>query len=239
MSSNLSIIELVVEATPVVQGVMALLLIMSIVSWAIIFAKSFQLRKAKKLAKEFDELFWNTPDLTGLYNQIAGFQITHSASSAIFDAGFKEFVRLKQQGVIDASDLVTGTERAMKVAFTKQAEELENRIPMLATIGSSAPFIGLFGTVWGVMHAFASLGEVQNATLSTVAPGISEALIATAIGLFAAIPASIAFNRLSVKADKVQNQYENFAEGFLTIIQRQAHAIEKKETQELHEKGQA
>lgn len=232
MSDNLSVIELVVDATPIVQGVMALLLVMSIVSWAIIFSKSFQLRKSRKMAVEFDELFWNTPDLTGLYNQIAGYKVPASACSAIFEAGFREFVRLKQQGVVDASDLVTGTERVMKVAFTKQAEELENRIPMLATIGSSAPFIGLFGTVWGVMHAFSSLGEVQNATLSTVAPGISEALIATAIGLFAAIPASIAFNRLSVKADKVQTQYENFAEGFLTIIQRQAHAIEKKEEKE-------
>lgn len=231
MSDNLSIIELIVDATPIVQGVMALLLLMSVISWAIIFSKSYQLRHSRKLAQEFDELFWNTPDLTALYNQIAGSQVPPSASSKIFEAGFKEFVRLKQQGVSDATDLLSGTERAMKVVFSNQADELENRIPMLATIGSSAPFIGLFGTVWGVMHAFSSLGEVQNATLSTVAPGISEALIATAIGLFAAIPASIAFNRLSVKADKVQMLYENFAEGFLTIIQRQAHAIEKNEVE--------
>jgi len=135
-------------------------------------------------------------------------------------------VRLKQQGVVNSNDLINGAQRAMKVAFSKQVERLENRTPFLATVGSSAPYIGLFGTVWGVMHAFSSLGDIQNATLAAVAPGISEALIATAMGLFAAIPAVIAYNRLAVKTDKVITQYENFAEGFLTIIQRQAHTHE-------------
>ncbi|BBN59355.1 protein TolQ [Hydrogenovibrio marinus] len=226
MSDSLSLTELVFNASPVVQGVMALLLAMSIMSWAIIFAKSFQLKKAREAANEFDELFWNTPELSTLYTQLNNGEVPMTGSSLIFDAGFKEFVRLKKQGVTDTSDLVTGTQRVMKVAFTKQAEILENRIASLATVGSSSPYIGLFGTVWGVMHAFSSLGDVQNATLSTVAPGISEALIATAIGLFAAIPASVAFNRLTVKADKLITQYENFAEGFLTIIQRQAHMAE-------------
>ncbi|MDX1796622.1 MAG: protein TolQ [Hydrogenovibrio sp.] len=226
MNDSLSLTELVLHASPVVQGVMALLLLMSIMSWAIAFAKSYELKKAKRAADEFDELFWSTPELTTLFNQIAAGQVTRSGSSEIFDVGFKEFIRLKKQGVANANDLVNGTQRAMKIAFLKEAEGLENRIPSLATIGSSAPYIGLFGTVWGVMHAFSSLGDVQNATLSTVAPGISEALIATAIGLFAAIPATIAYNRLTVKSEKVVSQYENFAEGFLTIIQRQAHTVE-------------
>lgn len=227
MNDQLSIIELIVNATVVVQIVMALLLLMSILSWAIIFSKSFHLRRSLKKAKSFDTAFWNETDLPVLYHQVVQQEESTSGSSRIFEAGFKEFMSLKEQGVTDASDLVTGTERAMKVAYSNEVEKLENRIPVLATIGSSAPFIGLFGTVWGVMHAFASLGEVQTATLSTVAPGISEALIATAIGLFAAIPASIAFNRLTVSAEKVQTQYENFAEGFLTIVQRQSHDIER------------
>lgn len=230
MNDSLSLTELVLHASPVVQGVMALLLLMSIMSWAVAFAKSYELKKAKRAADEFDELFWGTTELTSLFNQIGAGQIARSGSSEIFDAGFKEFIRLREQGVTSANDLVNGTQRAMRVTFLKNIEGLENRIPSLATIGSSAPYIGLFGTVWGVMHAFASLGDVQNATLSTVAPGISEALIATAIGLFAAIPATIAYNRLTVKSEKVMSQYENFAEGFLTIIQRQAHTVEDQGT---------
>lgn len=222
----MSVEELILEASPVVQVVMAILLLMSVASWAVAIAKSFSIRRARKRAMQFDELFWRTPELTGLYNEVSNGNIVENGNSIIFQAGFKEFLRLKKQGVNDARDLVSGAQRSMKVAFVKEVEKLEDRISMLATIGSSAPYIGLFGTVWGVMHAFSSLGEVQNATLSSVAPGISEALIATAIGLFAAIPATIAYNRLSVKADKVVISYENFADGFLTIIQRQAHMVE-------------
>ncbi len=222
----MSVEELILEASPVVQVVMAILLLMSLASWAVAIAKSFSIRRARKRAMQFDELFWRTPELTGLYNEVSNGNIVENGNSIIFQAGFKEFLRLKKQGVNDARDLVSGAQRSMKVAFVKEVEKLEDRISMLATIGSSAPYIGLFGTVWGVMHAFSSLGEVQNATLSSVAPGISEALIATAIGLFAAIPATIAYNRLSVKADKVVISYENFADGFLTIIQRQAHMVE-------------
>lgn len=228
----MSIQELVLDASPVVQAVMVLLLIMSLASWAVAIAKSFEINRAKKQANKFDELFWSTPELTSLYNDVSNDIIRRSSSSTIFEAGFKEFIRLKKQGVNDAADLVSGAQRTMKVAFTKESEKLENRIPMLATVGSSAPYIGLFGTVWGVMHAFSELGNIQNATLSSVAPGISEALIATAMGLFAAIPATIAYNRLSVKSEKVMMQYENFAEGFLTIIQRQAHLIEKNATKD-------
>ncbi|QBZ82916.1 Biopolymer transport protein ExbB [Hydrogenovibrio crunogenus] len=222
-----SLMELILDASPVVQAVMVILLLMSIMAWAITFAKSYQLRKAKREAKEFDELFWNTPELTGLYNQVTR-EADNTGNAQIFEAGFKEFMSLKSQGVIDSADLINGTQRAMRVAFSKQIERLENQTPLLATVGSSAPYIGLFGTVWGVMHAFSSLGDIQNATLASVAPGISEALIATAMGLFAAIPAVIAYNRLSVNTDKVIGQYENFAEGFLTIIQRQSHMTEQK-----------
>lgn len=218
-----SLYLLVLDASPVVQGVMGLLLIMSIAAWAVTFAKSYQLRRARKLREEFEETFWNTQDLTQLYNQLAGNVEENKGLAAIFEAGFKEFVNLKKQGLKDANDLVAGTQRAMKIAFSREVESLENTTPMLATVGSSAPYIGLFGTVWGVMHAFSALGDVQNATLAAVAPGISEALIATAIGLFAAIPAVIAYNRLTNKTEKLINQYENFAEGFLTIVQRQIH----------------
>ncbi|NCN43142.1 MAG: protein TolQ [Piscirickettsiaceae bacterium CG_4_9_14_3_um_filter_43_564] len=221
-----SLLELVLNASQVVQGVMLILLLMSILAWAVFFAKSFQLRKARIEAQEFDTLFWNTPELTQLYQIVTAETDKQYGNAVIFEAGFKEFVRLKQQGVVNSNDLINGAQRAMKVAFSKQVERLENRTPFLATVGSSAPYIGLFGTVWGVMHAFSSLGDIQNATLAAVAPGISEALIATAMGLFAAIPAVIAYNRLAVKTDKVITQYENFAEGFLTIIQRQAHTHE-------------
>ncbi len=222
----MSIKDLILDASPVVQGVMVILLLMSIASWAVSIAKSFELRQAKKRACEFDDLFWHSAELTFLYNQVSSGQEAESGSARIFEAGFKEFIKLKKQGVEDPTDLVNGTQRAMKVAFSKEAESIENSIPLLATVGSSAPYIGLFGTVWGVMHAFAGLGNMQNATLSAVAPGISEALIATAIGLFAAIPATIFYNRLLVKSEKVITQYENFSEGFLTIVQRQSHVLE-------------
>ncbi len=228
----MSIEELVLNASPVVQAVMILLLLMSITSWAVAIAKSFELRRARKKAQKFDNVFWGTHELTNLFNDVSSGIIKKSSCTVIFEEGFKEFIRLKKQGVDNASDLVSGAQRTMKIAFSKETEKLENRIPLLATVGSSAPYIGLFGTVWGVMHAFASLGDVQNATLSTVAPGISEALIATAVGLFAAIPATVFYNRLSVKSEKVITQYENFAEGFLTIIQRQAHLIEKNKIKE-------
>lgn len=223
---NSDLIDLVLLASPVVQAVMVILALMSIAAWAVAFAKSYQIRQAKKKAKQFDQLFWHTQELTGLFNQVSQNTVKLQGLESIFEAGFKEFVRLKKQGVIHTSDLIAGTQRAMKIAFTRESDRLENHLALLATVGSSAPYIGLFGTVWGVMHAFQSLGDIQNATLAAVAPGISEALIATAIGLFAAIPAVIAYNRLSNHADRLLSEYENFAEGFLTILQRQAHTLE-------------
>jgi len=219
--------ELLLSASPVVQAVMLLLAFMSLAAWAVAFAKSYQIRKLAKESRQFEKSFWGTEELSGLYQQVEVNRETASGIALIFADGFKEFVRLKQQGVNDSADLIAGSQRSMKIAFTKQADKLENHLALLATVGSSAPYIGLFGTVWGVMHAFQSLGNVQHATLAAVAPGISEALIATAIGLFAAIPAVIAYNRLSNRVDRLLSEYENFAEGFLTILQRQAHSQDK------------
>jgi len=222
------LIDIVLMASPVVMAVMVILALMSIAAWAVSISKSHQIRKAQKVAKQFDTTFWNTQELTTLFNEVVAGHSKEGGMSNIFESGFREFVRLKKQGVVHTSDLMAGTERAMKVAFSKESDKLENRLSFLATVGSSAPYIGLFGTVWGVMHAFQSLGNVQHATLAAVAPGISEALIATAIGLFAAIPAVIAYNGLSTKVDRLLSEYENFAEGFLTIMQRQAHSLETK-----------
>lgn len=221
--NDTDLIEIILIASPVVQAVMLLLAFMSLAAWAVAFAKSYQIRKAMKEARQFEKRFWETQELSGLYHQIDTNRESASGLAIMFADGFKEFVRLKQQGVMEANDLIAGSQRSMKIAFTQQADRLENHLSFLATVGSSAPYIGLFGTVWGVMHAFQSLGNVQHATLAAVAPGISEALVATAIGLFAAIPAVIAYNRLSNRVDRLLNEYENFAEGFLSILQRQAH----------------
>lgn len=224
---NTELMDLILMASPVVQAVMVILALMSIAAWAVAIAKSHQLRQAGKQAQQFEQLFWQTRELTGLFNQMTQGGQVNQGMAAIFEAGFREFVRLKKQGVANSADLIAGAQRAMKITFSKSADQLEHRLDLLATVGSSAPYIGLFGTVWGVMHAFQSLGNVQHATLAAVAPGISEALIATAIGLFAAIPAVIAYNRLSNRAERLLSVYENFAEGFLTILQRQAHALEQ------------
>jgi biopolymer transport protein TolQ len=222
------LITLILHASPVVQAVMLILLFMSLAAWSVAFAKSNQLRKARRDAEIFEKNFWEPQELTNLYHHVEPLRSQRKRMSIIFAEGFKEFDRLKNQGVQDVSDLMAGTQRAMKVAFSKEAEVLEHRLSMLATIASSAPYIGLFGTVWGVMHAFQGLGDAQNATLAAVAPGISEALIATALGLFAAIPAVIAYNNMSSKAETLLTSYENFAEGFLSILQRQAHTFEQK-----------
>jgi biopolymer transport protein TolQ len=222
-----NLIEIILNASPVVQATMILLAAMSLASWSVALAKSAQIRRSKRTAKQFEKTFWATPDLHTLYHQEATIHDEPRGLSNIFVEGFKEFDNLKHQGVHEASDLIAGAQRSMRIAFSKVADRLEHRLSLLATVGSSAPYIGLFGTVWGVMHAFQSLGDVQHATLAAVAPGISEALIATAIGLFAAIPAVIYYNRLSTQVDRLLGEYENFSDGLLTILQRQAHSIDK------------
>ena len=219
---NENFVELILNASTIVQSVMVLLVFMSLIVWAVTFSKWYQIRKAKRVAQQFVDTYLSSPDLNTFYQQDKLSNFHGEGLSHIFLEGFREFLRLKKQGVAEASDLISGSQRMMKVAFSKEADKLENRLSILATIGSSAPYIGLFGTVLGVMHAFQGLGEMQNATLAAVAPGISEALIVTAMGLFAAIPAVIAYNSLSNRVDRLLGEYENFSDTLLTSLQRDA-----------------
>lgn len=224
---DMDLVTLVLIASPVVQAVMLLLLLMSIAVWAVAFAKTSQIRKSQQLRERFETTFWNSQELTNLFREIESDRDQQKGLALIFADGFREFIRLQNQGVTHTNDLLMGSQRAMKIAFSRESDKLEKHLSLLATVGSSAPYIGLFGTVWGVIHAFQSLGNIEHATLAAVAPGISEALIATAIGLFAAIPAVIAYNRLSNRVDRLLNEYENFADGFLAVLQRQAHLYDK------------
>ncbi len=221
------LVELVLEASMVVQAIMILLLFMSLMVWAVAFSKWYQIRTAHRAAQEFMDNYQKTQDLTLFYREDQISKNHGKGLSHIFLEGFKEFLRLKNQGVVEVGDLMAGTQRMMKVAFSKEADKLENRLSVLATIGSSAPYIGLLGTVLGVIHAFQGLGGMENATLAAVAPGISEALIVTAVGLFAAIPAVITYNSLVSRADRLLNEYENFAETFLGTLQRDASLSKK------------
>lgn len=223
-----SMLDLVLMASPIVQAVMAILVFMSLLAWSVALAKSYEVHKSNQLVNQFQEDFWESEDLSRMYNDMGRYGDDNvKGLNAIFEAGFQEFVRLKNQGVKDASDLVSASQRTMRIAFNKEVDKLENRLSYLATVGSSAPYIGLFGTVIGVMHAFQGLGDTPNATLAAVAPGIAEALLATGMGLFAAIPAVIFYNNLTNKVDKLLGRYESFAEEFLTILQRQAHVSSK------------
>lgn len=219
--NDLSILRLIAEATIVVQAVMALLLAASIYSWGIIFRKRKVLRSASDDLQRFDREFWSGGDLAALYKSIEA-RGRASGIDSIFQAGFREFARLKQQGVDSADVLLEGARRAMKAQQIKEIENLEQGLSNLATVGSTSPYVGLFGTVWGIMHAFVGLGSAQQATLATVAPGIAEALIATAIGLFAAIPAVVAYNRYADQVWRLESRYDAFMEEFSTILQRHA-----------------
>jgi biopolymer transport protein TolQ len=219
--NDLSILRLIAEATIVVQAVMALLLAASVYSWGIIFRKRKVLRSASDDLQRFDREFWSGGDLAALYKSIEA-RGRAAGIDSIFRAGFREFARLKQQGVDSADVLLEGARRAMKAQQIKEIENLEQGLSNLATVGSTSPYVGLFGTVWGIMHAFVGLGSVQQATLATVAPGIAEALIATAIGLFAAIPAVVAYNRYADQVWRLESRFDAFMEEFSTILQRHA-----------------
>ena len=221
MSSDLSFLDLVLEASLLVQLVMLILLITSVASWAFIFERSRALSLAKSEMKKFEDKFWSGVDLNRLYQELSARQSVQGMAS-MFCAGFKEFVRLSKGAGTPADAMMEGTSRAMRVSLSREIDSLESRLPFLATAGSISPYIGLFGTVWGIMTAFIALGEVQQATLAMVAPGIAEALIATAMGLFAAIPAVIAYNRFSHQVEKLENSYGNFMEEFSSILHRQA-----------------
>ena len=226
MDSELSVWYLIANAGVLVQLVMLLLALASIMSWALIFQRLQVFRKARQAQLAFEERFWSGMDLGQLYREVNADPTPFSGMESLFRAGFKEFSRLRQQSR-DADAVMEGTQRAMRVAFSREQERLEASLPFLATVGSTSPYIGLFGTVWGIMNSFRGLAQVQQATLATVAPGISEALIATAMGLFAAIPAVIAYNRFSAMSDALLKNYETFADEFSSILHRRVHQSEK------------
>jgi biopolymer transport protein TolQ len=224
VSTDLSLLGLVLNASVLVQLVMLVLLAASVVSWTMIFRKHLALKRARHLAEEFEERFWSGKDLVTMYNQINSLKADTVGLERIFQAGFREFARLRGQGGMDGRAVMDGSARAMRVALSREVEELEVHLSFLATVGSTSPYIGLFGTVWGIMNSFRALGSVNQATLAMVAPGIAEALIATAMGLFAAIPAVIAYNRYVHDVERLVNRYDTFVDEFSTILQRQVHA---------------
>lgn len=222
----LSILHLIANASLLVQIVMGLLLLASVISWAMIIQRGLYQSRARKLFKAFEKRFWSGVDLTQLYKQ-GNNQANNGDTDGvenIFRAGFKEFSRLRQQTSTDKEAVMEGTQRAMRVALAREEEKLEANLPFLASVASVSPYIGLFGTVWGIMNSFRGLANVHQATLATVAPGISEALVATAMGLFAAIPAVLAYNRFSATADALSANYTTFSEEFSAILHRQIHA---------------
>lgn len=224
MATDLSILELILKASLVVKVVMAMLALVSMYSWTIILYKRSVLKRARRHVNEFEKRFWSGVDLSDLYKKLSMKRERNKLTGmeAIFEAGFREFIHLRKQQVLDAMDVVHGAQRAMRVALNREYEHLESHLSFLATAGSTSPYIGLFGTVWGIMNSFRSLGAAGSASLSTVAPGIAEALVATAIGLFAAIPAVIAYNRFANDLERVVGRYDNFVEEFSTVLQRQA-----------------
>ena len=221
MNSDLSIFNLVMGATIPVQVVLGLLALASLVSWAIIFRKRIIISRARRESDQFEQNFWSGGDLSQLYRGIEA-RGNATGMSSIFEFGFREFARLRQGGSITSDQILEGSRRAMQVARLKEIDRLEHSLATLATVGSTSPYVGLFGTVWGIMNAFAGLGNTQQATLAIVAPHISEALIATAMGLFAAIPAVIAFNRFADQVGRLEVRYAAFMEEFSTILQRHA-----------------
>lgn len=225
MEEQLSIWSLVANASGLVQLVMLGLLLLSIVSWVMIVQRGLYYRKTALAMKFFEQQFWSGVDLAQLYRE--GNERAKTAGieglESIFRAGFKEFTRLRKQFGADADAIMEGTQRAMRVALSREEEKLEKHLPFLASTASTSPYIGLFGTVWGIMNSFRGLANMHQATLAVVAPGISEALIATAMGLFAAIPAVLAYNRYAARMDRILSTYETFADEFASILHRQAH----------------
>jgi biopolymer transport protein TolQ len=226
VANDMSFFTLISGASLPVQLVMAVLLITSLFSWWFIFIKVFTIKNAESDAENFEGAFWSGGDLNKLYDGLGAGRRKSQGMAAIFEAGFKEFIRHKQQAHLEAkmdvSDVMEGARRAMRATYNRELDGLDAHLPFLASVGSVSPYIGLFGTVWGIMNAFRGLSSVAQATLSQVAPGIAEALVATAIGLFAAIPAVIAYNRFASKVDRLSVRYESFMEEFTNILQRKS-----------------
>jgi biopolymer transport protein TolQ len=222
-AQDLSIISLVLNASLLAQAVMALLLLLSLLSWTYIFRKWFAIRRARSQTERFERDFWSGGDLQTLYQSAANSRHTIGALERIFESGMREFLKAKEKRLSDPGLILDGARRAMRAAFQRELDVLESNLAFLASVGSVSPYIGLFGTVWGIMNAFTGLSNVQQATLASVAPGIAEALTATAIGLFAAIPAVVAYNRYSHDIDRLAGRFETFVEEFTNILQRQSH----------------
>ena len=223
MPNELSIWELMLDASPVVQAVMLLLLLASVVSWAVIFAKGRIIATSRNGAAKFETSFWSGGDLGALYRGIETKGRAGTGLESIFESGFGEFSRLRQVST-PPEELLEGARRAMRVAEMRELDRLEKNLALLATVGSTSPYVGLFGTVWGIMSAFHNLGNAQQATLAAVATGISEALVATAMGLFAAIPAVVAYNRYADQVARLESRFDTFVEEFSTILQRHGHS---------------
>ncbi len=223
-ADGIGLLSLIRDASLLVQLVMLMLLAASVVSWNMIFRKYYALKAAHAAADDFESRFWSGSNLNQMYNALNRKESVLAGMSSVFVAGFREYLRLEGQKNLKPNDLLEGVQRAMRVALTREIDSLETHLSFLATVGSTSPYVGLFGTVWGIMNSFRSLGAVQQATIAHVAPGIAEALIATAMGLFAAIPAVIAYNRYSNKVERLVTRYEIFMEEFASILQRQAFA---------------
>jgi biopolymer transport protein TolQ len=223
--TELSIYQLIEHASLLVQMVMLLLLLISIYSWTLIFRKSRSLQKSRRLANDFEDRFWKGKDLRGLYNRISSQEKEPKGIENIFILGYLEFLRLRKQPQVTSTTIIEGVQRALRVALHRETDKLDMHLTPLATIGSVSPYIGLFGTVWGIMNSFHALGGLQQVTLAMVAPGISEALIATAMGLFAAIPAVLAYNHYTDDVERLITRYDTFSDEFLGILQRQILAM--------------
>ncbi|ARO86791.1 protein TolQ [Nitrosospira lacus] len=222
VTQDMSLFHLISSASLPVQLVMALLLVTSFLSWWFIFRKLFVIRQAMKQSDEFENVFWKGPDLNALFQSAASSRHTAGSMERIFEAGFREFIKHKRQPGMDISTVMDGTRRAMRATYQREMDSLESHLSFLATVGSVSPYVGLFGTVWGIMNSFRGLSNVTQATIAHVAPGIAEALIATAMGLFAAIPAVIAYNRYANNIDRLATRFESFMEELSNVLQRQA-----------------
>ena len=220
MTQDLSIVQLMLNASWVVQAVVALLVVVSVVSWAAIFRKVFALRRVRSYNEDFEREFWSGTNLNDLYASAAQNAKHGGPMERIFASGMREYQKLRERRITDSGALLDGARRAMRASFQRELDALETNLSFLGSVGSVSPYVGLFGTVWGIMHAFTGLAALAQVTLATVAPGIAEALVATAIGLFAAIPAVVFYNRFSHDIDRVANAMETFMEEFSNILQR-------------------
>ena len=222
LNQDLSLLNLIIHASIAVQIVLGLLLIASMMSWWYIFIKMFALKRATRITESFEKEFWGGGDLNAMYQRVSAERDEAGEMERIFEAGFREFLKLRRQAGVPVQVIMDGTRRAMRATYQREMDQLESHLSFLATVGSVSPYIGLFGTVWGIMLAFQGLATVAQATLAQVAPGIAEALIATAMGLFAAIPAVVGYNRYTHDIDRLANRMESFMEEFSNILQRQA-----------------